>query len=303
MGYRKFKLKNSLDQEYLLTDQNFKHFFNSPSGLGLNKDFNLLRLGNRNKVSKREYQFPTVRGELVFYDESNEDKYDAYNDFIRFASFYPLRLFYYIPSINKSQEEAESIYINCEVSSLDKSEVKNNDGTLRVPIQFQTFSFWVSSRESVAIINIDDADKGKFTFPLSFPFAFGTDPLRDLEINSTGTLNCPVIYRIEGECVDPYIRFFDEKGNEYGASKILGTYDYVEVNADEANEYITLRRNGVTIANPVNMQDLTIGNPDEEEFFLTFLKAKPGKTKISISFTNDFKGSIKFIWRDEYATI
>jgi len=303
MGYRKFKLKNSLDQEYLLTDQNYKHFFNSPSGLGIDKNLTVVRLGNRNKITKREYEFPTIRGELLFYDSTNEDKYDAYNEFVRFASFYPLRLFYYTPGNNKTEEEADSIFISCEIDTINKSEVSHSDSMLHASVTFKTYSFWLSGKESILEVDVSDADKGQFTFPLSFPFAFGTDPLRDLKFNSKGTLNTPIMYRINGECTNPYIRFFDENGEEYAASKINGTYDFVEVNADAVNEYITLRRQGATIANPINMQDLTIGNPDEDEFFLTFLQAKPGVTKATVSFGNDFKGTVTFFWRDEYAGI
>lgn len=303
MAYRKFKLVNSLGDEYTLTDQNFKHFLNNPTGLGLRKSIDGVRVGNRYRVTKREYNLPNPSGELVFYYESNEDKYDGYEEFIRFISFYPLKLYYYTPGNNKSEEEANQIYLNCEVTTATKSEIKENDGTLRVPVNFQGFSFWLSGSEKKLDIDLEDYEEGSFTFPLSIPFSFGTDPLRDLVMPNNGTLITPIIYTIDGYCVNPYIRIFDENGEEYAASKIIGTFDYVSVNANDDNESIALRYNGSSIANPASKQDLTIGNPDDDNFFLTFLKVKPGNSKVTINFDNEFKGSISLTWRDEYASI
>ena len=303
MGYRKFKLKNSLDQEYLLTDQNFKHFFNSPSGLGFSKNLTGIRLGDRYKITKREYDLPKPSGELVFYDSTNEDKYDAYNEFIRFASFYPLRLYYYIPGNNKTEEESNSIFLNCEIQSASKSEIRHDDNTLRVPITFQGYSFWLSGTVKDINLDITDPYEGTFTFPLSIPFTFGDDPLRNVRMPNLGTLITPITLTIIGECTDPYIRFFDADGVEYAACKINGTYDYVYVNANDDEQEIRLSYNGIAIANPADKQDLSIGNPDAEDFFLTFLKIKPGDTMATISFANEFGGTISLKWRDEYASI
>lgn len=303
MGYRKFKLKNSIGEEYPLTDQNFKHFLSEPSGLGFSKDIDGVRLGNRYKVTKREYEFPKPTGTLVFYYNSNEEIYDGYAEFIRFASHYPLKLYYYVPGTEKSEEEASMIYLDCEIVSANKSEVSYSNSMLSVPLTFQGYGFWLSNNESHLNINIEDKEAGTFTFPLTFPFSFGTDPLRDVKLSNLGTLVTPVVFTIIGECTNPYIRFFDENYNEYAACRINGTYDYVHVDANDNNEIIDLRSGSSVIGNPANMQDLTIGNPDEEDFYLTFLKIKPGTTLATITFGNDFKGAIDLTWRDEYATI
>ena len=303
MGYRKFKLKNSLDQEYLLTDRNFKSFFNSPKGLGYSKNLTGIRLGDRFKITKREYEFPKPSGELVFYNSSNEDNYDAYNEFVRFASFYPLRLYYYIPGNNKAEEEADSIFLNCEIENLSKSEITHGDGTLRVPVTFQGTSFWLSGKINDQKIDLESQYEGSFTFELDIPFTFGDDPLRNISMPNLGTLVTPIILKIDGECVDPYVRFFDSNEVEYAACKIIGTYDKVYINSNEDEQEISLQYNGITVANPASKQDLTIGNPDAEDFYLTFLKIKPGTTKATVSFANEFDGEMHLIWRDEYASI
>ena len=313
MGYRKFKLVNSLDQTYELTDQNYKQFLNNPTGLGYSKDLEGVRVGNRFKVVKRQYDLPSPRGELVFYDEANEDKYDAYANFVQFAAHYPLRLYYYAPTNNGTEEEANSMYLSCEVITADKSQVVYNDGTLRVPVTFRGFSFWLSGRLSQILINkTNDPEPGNYTYPLSFPFSFGTDLLRNLQLPNNGSMVTPVVYNITGRCVNPYIRFFDKKVVngvvsyvEYAASKIIGTYDTVYVNANDNEQNIVLTYDGATISNPAVKQDLSLANVDDEEneFYLTFLKIKPGTTYATITFDNEFVGTIDLNWRDEFVSI
>lgn len=309
MSYRKFKLVNSLGEEYHLTDQNFKHFLNSPNGLGVSKSIDGTRVGNRVKVNKRTYEIPRPSGELIFYDDLNEDKYDAYANFVRFAQHTPLRLYYFIPSNEKTQEEANTVYIECEVLSLNKSEVGRN-GFLRVPVNFQGQTFWLSEKLNELVINNETTDVGTFTFPLSFPFAFGTDPFRNIELNSNGTIITPVVFKIEGECINPTINFYEKKTENgidvydpYAACRFIGTYDYIYVDANDNNESIALRYNGVSITNPASRQDLTIADPDNEDFFMTFMKIKPGKTFATFNLGADFKGTVTLSWRDEFVSI
>lgn len=312
MGYRRFKLVNSLDQVYELTDQNYKQFFNSPGGLGFSNKIGGIRIGNRLKVTNRQYEMPKITGELIFYDDENEDKYDKYADYVKFISFYPIRLYYYIPSNTRAEEDATSIFAYCEAESSDKTEVDSDSGFLRVPVTYHGTSFWLSGRESHLEINEDSSSDSTLTFPLSFPFAIGADPLRNIILPCNGTLTTPVVYTITGTCVNPYIRFFSTKVVngvtqylEYGASKFNGTYDYIHVDSNDNDQKIVLSNGGILIANPVTRQDLSIANVDDEEneFFLTFLKIKPGSTYATVSFENDFRGTIDLTWRDEYVSL
>ena len=309
MGYRKFKLVNSLDQVYELTDQNFKQFLNNPNGLGYRKDLDGIRIGNRYKITKREYDLPSPSGELIFYNGTNEENYDAYKRFVRFAQFYPLKLYYYTPSYDKTEEEVNSIYLNCEVVSAEKSQVSYDSGMLRVPVTFKGLSFWLSGIQSELKINTDGIEPSTFAFPLSFPFSFGSDPLRNIVLPNNGSLVTPVTFTITGRCRDPYIRFFEEKivdGQtelvEYAACRFYGTFDSVHVDSNDSDQKIELTYEGTPITNPAVKQDLSLANVDDEEneFYLTFLKIKPGTTKATISFTNDFAGTVDLNWRDEY---
>ena len=310
MGYRKFKLVNSLNQTYELTDKNFKQFLNNPQGLGYHKDLDGIRVGNRYKITKREYDLPNPSGELVFYDDMNEDKYDAYHDFVTFASFYPLRLYYYVPSNDRTEEEASSIYLECEVVQTNKSQVSYNDRLLRVPVSFKGFSFWLSSQLSELNINASVIGDSTYYYPLNLPLNeprlhFGSDPMRSITMSNDGSLNTPITYTITGRCKDPYIRFFEKRGSEYieyAASRFVGTFDSVYVNGNDNNQEIILSYGGNDISNPAEKQDLSIANVDDEEneFFLTFLKIKPGVTYATITFNNDFTGKININWRNEY---
>ena len=309
-AYRKFKLKNSQDEEYYLTEKNYKHFLNSPSGLGMRKSIFGARVGNRFKVSERTYDFPSVSGELLFYDDRNETKYDEYEEFIRFIQYSPLRLFYYTPGNNKTEEEANSIYMVCEIVQTTKSEISHSDSCLHIPVQFKGLSFWLNNMESSMTITTETSDNGTFTFPLTIPFTFGKDPLRDLVLPSNGTIPTPIKLTIEGSCKDPYIRFFElssgsgiDTYKEYGACKFNGDYTYVYVDSSDDKEELSLVNGSSLIGNPAEKQDLTVGNPDDDDFFLTFLKIKPGKTYITVNLGNGFTGTVKFAWRDEYVSL
>lgn len=310
MGYRKFKLVNSLNQTYELTDHNFKQFLHTPQGLGYRKDLDGIRVGNRFKIVKREYSLPSPSGELIFYDEMNENKYDAYHNFVKFASFYPLKLYYYVPSNDRTEEEASSIYLECEVIQTNKSEVSYNGSILRVPVSFKGLTFWLSSQLSQLNVSASSIDDSTYYYPLNLPILeprlhFGLDPMRNIVMNNDGSLNTPVAYTITGRCKDPYIRFFEKKDDEYieyGASKFIGSFDSVYVNSNDNDQNIILSYGGSDISNPAEKQDLSIANVDDEEneFFLTFLKIKPGVTYATISFNNDFTGTVNINWRNEY---
>ncbi len=300
MQHRKFKLKNSLDETYELTDPNLKRFFNSPNGLGFTKNISGIRIGNRFKTTKREYDFPQPSGELLFYDYNNERIYDSYSEFIKFASFYPLKLYYYTPSFNKTEDEANSLYLKCEIVVDEKTEISKDDNALHVPITFRGSSFWMSGKENNYAIDLNNIGDSEFSFPLTFPFSFGSDPLRNIVLMNNGTLPSPVTFTIIGSCTNPYIRFYDKNYVEYGSCKILGTFDYVKVSAEEDAEQISLKNSGVEVPNAINKQDLTIGNEEVDDYYLTFLKLKPGLTYATVNFESDFTGTISLSWRDEY---
>ena len=327
-AYRKFKIKNSLGEEYYLTEKNYKHFLNSPSGLGFKKNLSGSRVGNRVKITKREYEFPSVSGEMIFYYDRNERKYDEYAEFIRFTSYYPLQLFYYVPGDDKTYEEANSIYLNCEIVMATKTEISHTDSCLHVPVTFKGISFWLDGHESKLQINKDLNDPGTFVFDgdpdwarskgitvpynsrqdfkymgLAFPFAFGADPLRSIVLPNNGTLPTPVRFSITGTCINPLIRFFTEDLEEYAACGFTGTYNYVYVDANDDNESIILKQNNVVIGNPSAKQDLTKGDPDKEDFYLTYMKIRPGRTLCTVSLGTDFTGTIDLTWRNEYISL
>lgn len=304
MGYRKFRLVNSIGETYELTDKNYKHFLYQPKGLGYNKELSGIRLGNRVKVNGRTYDMPSPSGEMIFYEVNPEGIYDDYNEFMLFLSHSPVKLYYYTPGNNKSEEEANSIYLECEDISVEKNDINPEDGCLHCPITFTGLTFWLKGGQpSDLVIRKTQEEAGDFTFPLSFPFSFGQDSLKNIELISNGTLTTPIILTIDGRCVDPYIRFYQKINNEYieyGAAKLIGTFDNVSIDGNDNVQSIFLMRDGEVLTNGADYQDMTVGVPGDD-FFLTFLKLKPGKTYATISFAEEnFEGEVHFIWRDEY---
>ena len=92
MAVRKFWLINGNGQKFDLTD--FKDgFLNNPAGLGFTATVTLTRLGNAQKLNSITDDLNNISGELLL--KNNDDNalaYDAYTEFIKFASVLPLFL-------------------------------------------------------------------------------------------------------------------------------------------------------------------------------------------------------------------
>lgn len=288
--YRKFYLKNGIGNTFTLTDKNFKCFLNNPQGLGFIKTVNGYQLGNVTKITSSVYDFPTISGEILFYDELGV-AYQNYFDFINFISLEPIQLFYTPPNT------LTPYYCNIEIIQGDKSEYGTN-GILTVPISMQMTSRWYHSSENIIEVKKVYTEDGKH-YELERPYHYANTSFSSIEIVNNGSENTGMIFEIDGNVTNPQWSI-SQSGVAYGSCKINGTYDYVRVNSRDGEQSIYLEKNGSAIANPSVYQDLTITGG-----VLTFIKLKTGTSICSFTCGNieSFDGVLKIKYFNTFISV
>lgn len=294
MLYRKFRLLNSKNTYYDLTEKNFKVFANDPSGLGFSKTLSILRLGNENLIPYSMVNLDNINFELLFYDDKIADKYQKYQDFINFLSYKPIYLLYQRPNNFKWFRR------KVEITSLSKTEVDFEDSMLHCPFQMLALSFWEDETSNVIETSNTEESGGK-VYTLTYPFKYGALSLSNIPLNSVGILEAPLKITINGVVTNPQYILYDSNNNIYGRGKFNGTFDRVFVNATESEEEIELLYNGLILDNPLGYQDLSVGNPNET--YITFLNLKTGQSKLRFIVDDSFVGSVRVEWRNRYVSI
>ena len=288
--YRKFYLKNSVGNTFALTDKNFNHFMQDPQGLGFQKTVNGYTLGNVTKVTSSSYDFMTISGELLFYDD-RETAYQKYFDFVSFISLEPLQLFYLPPNT------LIPYYCNIELTQADKSEY-NKDNILHVPLSMQMTSRWLSSEETIIELSKAFIGSGKY-YDLERPYYYAKNSLTNVEIINNGSEEIGMIIEIDGDITNPQWTFA-QNNVVYGSCKINGSYDYVKVNSRDGEQDIYLENDGSIVANPTVYQDLSISGG-----VLTFIKLKTGTSVFSFTSGNidEFSGTIRIRFFNSYVSV
>ena len=267
--YRKFTLTNSDGNVWTLTDQNFRVFLNDPQGLGLTDNLTVTTYGNVQRVDNELFTFPQVTGDVIFYDTSNADRYQKYNDFARFISHTPLTLSYEIPTATP-----EVYTLPCYVTQLQKGESKT-DNLMTCPITIQGLDFWKGAEVTLT---------GSGT---SYSITNGGDYEVGMEITITGT-----------SMEEPY--FTLTKGDIYGEAKLTDTFDSVYINSNDTEQNMELESGGATISNPLSYQDLSISNGT---IYVTFLKLARGTSTLNIGMTSGTLSGVTIKFTPRYRSV
>lgn len=289
---RKFSLINRNNATWDFTDPAEKVFARNPAGLGLVKSAELLRLGNKQKVVDEQYEFVNKTFDVLFYGDTREKMYSDYNDFIDFITVGDISLLYEIPSQNVAYR------ISVLVSEITKTEVKEN-GIMSCGLTLTPLSFWEDNEKNSLVISVEDSRYGK-KYPLTRPYRYaGSNALDNVAIDITGNMEVPFEITIDGGCTDPsYQIFASDETTVRGQCRFSGTYSYVYVNSDEAEEEIKLfDGNGTEVTYPYNYQVLS---SVEENTFLTL---KKGRNKLRFSLGSLFEGTVTIEWRNRYVSI
>lgn len=291
--YRRFRLLNAKNEILELTDKDYKVFGSNPQNLGFSKTLSMLRLGDENVLTYTLVNLDVITLELLFYDDTRSEIYQKYDDFMNFISYKPIYLLYQKPnSLNWYRRMIEIV-------SLSKTEVLT-DKMLHSNLQMQPLTFWEDNDKNVveATNQIEGDTK---TYPITYPFKYGGSSLTNIPIVSLGMLDSPIEITIDGTVTNPQYVLYDDNDKIYGRGRFIGTFDKLYVNSKESEENIELTYNGLLLDNPLGYQDLTIGSPDE--IYITFLKLKTGKSKLSFIVDQSFDGSVKVEWRNRYVSV
>lgn len=292
MGIRKFSLANSNNATWQLTDPNFKAFATSPTGLGFASDPSFMRVGNDNIITYSQYSMGEKTFDIMFYGDTRAREYQMYNDFIKFLVYEPIYLLYETPNSKTTYR------MKVKVMSLGKTEISPSNSALTCPITLAPLSFWEDNVANVITVT-NTAQVGGKSYPLTRPYEYAELDTNNIAITCNGTLDSPMQITIVGRAVDPQFNVYDGNDVMYGAGKLSGTYDYVYINSEEADESIQLTRNSVDISNPYNYQDLTL---DAEQ--VTFVRLKALSTnRMAFSLSSGFSGYVQIAWRNRYLSV
>lgn len=286
---REFWLENANGEKYSL--HNLATYANSPSGLGYGVDLSTMRLGNSNLIVSEEYNLGSFSAELLFL----EGRLRAYQQYLNFAHFLyarPIILHYKTPATNAEYR------CQVRVTDLQKTEV-SEDGIMRCPITMYRQTLWYTAQPN--IIEADNTVEDSKYYPLIRPYHYGYSSMNNMTLTNDGVADTPLLIEIFGECENPMWSLYTADGEQYGACRIIGTFDYLSVDSNDLDENIVLERGGSYLPNAINYQDLTVGSP--REIYVTFLKLHPGASKLVFTMDEDFSGYCRVTWRHAYATV
>lgn len=154
MSVRKFKLVNANGAEWDLMRKD--GFLYEPEGLGIARDNEYMRIGSTYELVQRLSAQKSVNFTMVF------KSYAVYQEFSNFIVYGPLKLAY-MP-LN------EWAYIDGEITSLSKSEIKPSSARLECSAVFTATSLWYIPR--AARKTADDVENPKrYTYTYDYQYA------------------------------------------------------------------------------------------------------------------------------------
>lgn len=263
MSYRKFYMTNGNGQTVHFSNHSSSIFLNNPSGLGFSQALTTTQYADR-LVSEASQNFPSVSGEILFYDGTRADKYEEYNSFVDFLTCLPLTFYYEIPTV-----PALTFSLEVDVTSIEKTEVKT-DGMMRCNFTLQGLSRWKGDTVTIT----------------------GTGTTYTLTNN--GQMPCGFEITLEGSMENPYFTL-EQDGELYGEAKFdsSSAFSSVYVNSNDGEQDIVLERGGSVLPNPLSYQDLSISNG---AIYVTFIKLAKGESTLTIGFDSGSLSNVNIVF-------
>lgn len=270
MNHRKFKLTNSKGDVWDLTDPLICSFLSNPQGLGFDQTVTTNQYGNTLNVLTSSTNFPSVSGDILFYDSSTSDKYFLYAEFVEFCTYTPLYLVYSKPCDN------EDYRLKCEVITLNKTEVKE-DHILTCPVTFQGLGMWEGEEVVISDDSLSYTLENKGHFPVGFEIT------------------------LEGSFENPYVTL-EQDEELYGEAKFIDSvaFDSVYVDSKDGEQNVILEQSGSVLPNPLSYQDLSISNGS---IYVTFVKLARGESTLTIGMDSGSLTSAEIRYRPIYRSV
>lgn len=251
---RKIWLTNSDNsQRFEFTD--FGDFiFSAPTSLGIYRQKEFLIVNNQRIEVNDVPSFKAITGTIIIKapNKDLESKYATLRDFISKYNDDGFRLYV------QTQENKPARYINCAIESLDKTE-KATANTMLIPITILPKSLWQGDVDTASIVQSINV-AGSFRFSesgarfINRPFttefsdtvygvAFTSGVLSQALLFNAGEETTPLVIRVYGEAVNPFIKLRDfETGEILQSAKFnnltISDGDYLEINANPDKAYM-----------------------------------------------------------------
>lgn len=178
-------------------------------------------------------------------------------------------------------------YCEGKVTNLTKTE-KDEFFDLVQELEFTQTTPYFIKQENTIVIQVSSVGK---KYPFSYPYSYGANIVTNNEINNDYIWDVPLILTIDGAIDNPTINLLDENGESYSTVKFTGQ---------------TILTGEKLIINSAQRKIFKINEMGKETDFIpevdpsydTFLRAKSGKTTISIN-TNEATTGFKMTggWR------
>ena len=251
---RKIWLTNSDNsQKFEFTD--FGDFiFSAPTSLGIYRQKEFLIVNNQRIEVNDVPSFKAITGTIIIKapNKDLEGKYATLRDFVSKYNDTGFRLYV------QTQETKQARYINCAIESIDKTE-KATANTMLIPITILPKSLWQGDVDTASIVQSINVE-GSFRFSgegvrfsnrqfanefgnTVYGVAFTSGVLSQALLFNAGEETTPLVIRVYGEAVNPFIKLRDfETGEILQSAKFndltISAGDYLEINANPDKAYM-----------------------------------------------------------------
>lgn len=172
-----------------------KHFFNSPTGLGFDKDIRYAKTGNAFIVDYKDDKQSIIKGNIIFI-ENPYDNYKKVVDFIEQAEHLKL---VYVP--NYEEKTKKEYFRDIEVSSLTKGEIVK--GALTSSASFNCKSLFYTAEQRKFIIEYVE-DEPRFDVA-NWGITFNDYDDREIIIDNKGHVEAAIKIEMNGYLINPKI--------------------------------------------------------------------------------------------------
>jgi hypothetical protein len=176
-------------------------------------------------------------------------------------------------------------YSEGKITVLSKGE-KDEFGRLAREATFKPLTPFFTNVENVIKIKVSATGK---SYPYKYPYSYGKNVVENNEINNPYILDVPITVKITGAVYEPTVMLFDENNVEYNRVKFTGVTlaqgQYIIINSAERKIYY------------YNGSELSDYSANTDPNYDTFLRARNGKSTISVNLTVSDTGEMVGSWR------